>query len=331
MKQPVDILFTPLEEGTLPFYRVVLRGISQMCFQTNELTGLIFLVAVLIASPIGSVYLLVAAILGPLFRKLMGERKEVLSTGLPGLNPCLIALSLPVFFDAGWANIGMWGVLLVCIISAVLLVKLCLRILPFPTIALPFLIIFWILWAIEPHVSFLQPTELHLAAYHAFHPVTAVLFSLGQAIFSATIWSGLLFLLGLLVSNWRHAVVAFLGAIIGTMIAYYYSHVTPETANLGLYGFNGVLAAVAVFVTCGGRLRLSILGVLLATIFMPVIASFGVQTLSAPFVFATWIMLALGWIEDNWFGAQPTSHVVESGSDSESSTNDLSTKMGDNQ
>ena len=302
MKQPVDIVFTPLQEGTLPFYRVVLRGMSQMCFQSNELTGLFFLVAVFVASPIASVYLLMAAILGPLFRKLMGERKEVISTGLPGLNPCLIALSLPVFFDTGWTNIGMWGVLLVCIISAVLLVKLFLRILPFPMIALPFLIIFWILWAIEPHVSFLQPSDIHMATDHTFHPATAVLRSLGQAIFSATIWSGLLFLAGVFLSNWRHGIVAFCGAVIGTVVAYYYSHVTPESANLGLYGFNGVLAAVAVYVTCEGKIRLSILGALLATIFMPVIADFGVQTLSAPFILATWIILALGWIEVKWFG-----------------------------
>ena len=301
MKQPVDIIFPPVEDSELPFYRIVLRGISQLCLQTNELTGLFFLAAVLIASPIASAYLLVAAILGPLGRRLMGERKEVLSTGLPGLNPCLIALSLPVFFETGWTNIGMWVVLLMCIASAVLLVRLFLRILPFPIIALPFLIIFWILWAIEPHVDFLEPSNIHLTAYHTFHPIIAVLYSLGQAIFSATLWSGVLFLTGVLLSNWRHGVVALLGAVIGTTVAYYYSHATPESANLGLYGFNGVLAGVSVFVFCGGRLRLSILGALLATIFIPLIADFGVQTLSAPFVFTTWLMILLGWVEDNWF------------------------------
>ncbi|MEZ4548530.1 MAG: urea transporter [Thermodesulfobacteriota bacterium] len=301
MKQPVDIIFPPLEDGKLPFYRIVLRGISQLCLQTNELTGLFFLAAVFIASPIASAYLLVAAILGPLGRILIGERREVLATGLPALNPCLIALSIPVFFNTGWTNIGMWVVLILCIASAVLLVRLFLRIFSFPIIALPFLIIFWILWAIEPHVSFLQPSELHLAAYHTFHPVVAVLYSLGQAIFSATLWSGVLFLIGVLLSNWRHGVVALLGAVIGTFVAYYYSNVAPESANLGLYGFNGVLAAVAVFVTCQGKLRLSILGALLATIFIPLIADFGVQTLSAPFVFTTWLMILLGWVEDNWF------------------------------
>jgi hypothetical protein len=47
--------------------------------------------------------------------------------------------------------------------------------------------------------------------------------------------------------------------------------------------------------------RLSILGAVLATMMMPAIAKLGMQTLSAPFVFITWLMLGLGWIEDNWF------------------------------
>jgi hypothetical protein len=61
---------------------------------------------------------------------------------------------------------------------------------------------------------------------------------------------------------------------------------------------------VSVFVFCGGKLRLAILGALPATILMR-IADFGVQTLSAPFVFTTWLMLGLGWVEDNWFDVEP--------------------------
>jgi len=297
--------------------------------QSNELTGLFFLAAVLVASPISFVYVLVAAILGPAGRMLLGKRGSALGTGLPGLNPCLIALSLPAFFLTGWTNVGMWLVLIACIAVAVLLVRLFLAILPFPILALPFLIIFWVLWAIEPHVSFLQPTEFHLAAYHTFHPVIAVLFSLSGAIFAASMWSGILFLIGLLLSNWRHGVVGFLGAVIGTMVAYYYSNVPPESVNLGFYGFNGVLTAVAVFALCGGRLRLSVLGALLATIFIPVIAAFGVQTVSAPFVFTTWIMIWLGWVEDRWFGVQPVSQTAEPGAGSEESANNLGTKMED--
>ena len=50
-----------------------------------------------------------------------------------------------------------------------------------------------------------------------FHPLKAWLLSLGQAIFSPTIWSGLLFAAGVFLSNWRHGVVA----VIGTLVSHY--------------------------------------------------------------------------------------------------------------
>jgi urea transporter len=301
LKQAVDIIFPPIEHGKLPFYRVVLRSISSLAFQSNELTGLLFLIAALAVSPISAAYLLTAAIIGPLIRKLLGEKKDVLASGLPGLNPALLALSLPAFFVTGWTNIGMWIVLLVCIVIAVFLVLLFLRIFPFPIIGLPFLIIFWVLWALEPHLSFLEVSKLGIVPYHTFHPVVAVLFGLGQAIFCPSLWSGLLFLVGLFLSNWRYAVIALCGSIIGTIIALYYGHIAPEGVNLGFYGLNSVLGAIAVYVICGQKIRLSILAALLSAIFIPIIGSLGVQTLAAPFILSTWIILALGWVEDIWF------------------------------
>src|SRR5690606_27462918 len=98
---------------------------------------------------------------------------------------------------------------------------------------------------------------------------------------------------------------AIFGAVIATTVVYYYRDMNPADANFGLFGFNGVLTAVAVYEFCGGKLRLSILGALLATILTPVIAHFGVQTLSAPYALTTWLMLGLGWIEDHWFATPP--------------------------
>lgn len=291
----------------IPYWRIALRGCSQLCFQTNALTGLFFLAAVFVASPISAAYLAVAALLAPALRMLIGVEKDALQAGMPGLNPCLMALSLPAFFQTGWTNVGMWAVLLACVVIAAALVRLCVAVLPFPTLVLPFLVIFWTLWAIEPYVDFLQPIAFAARPSSEFHPVIAVLSSLGQAMFAASVWSGLLFAAGVFASNWRHGVIAVLGAVIGTAVSFYYHASDPTDANLGLYGFNGVLTAVAVFVLCGGKLRLSILGALLATILTPVVAAFGVQTLSAPFVFTTWLMLALGWVEDHWFSTQPAS------------------------
>jgi len=305
MSSPVDIIFGLVDPGRVPYWRIVLRGCSQLCFQSNELTGLFFLAAVLIVSPIAAAYLLVAAIIAPAGRMLLENRAPTLATGLPGFNPCLIALSLPAFFHTGWTDVGMWIVLLVSVASAVLLVRLFVAVLPFPILVLPFLIIFWILYALAPQLDVLQPIAFAVPQPTTFHPLTAVLSSLGESLFSPSVWSGLLFATGVLLSNWRHGLIAIFGATIGTVVSYYYHDADPASANLGLYGFNGVLTAVSVFVFCGGKLRLAILGALLATILTPVVAAFGFQTLSAPFVFTTWLMLALGWVEDHWFAVHP--------------------------
>ncbi|HUW72806.1 MAG TPA: urea transporter [Methyloceanibacter sp.] len=307
MKPLVDAILPPVKAGQVPYWRLVLRGCSQLCFQSNELIGVFFLAAVLVASPIAFGYLLVAGIMAPAGRMLMGDRGAVLSTGLPGLKPCLIALALPAFFETGWTNVGMWAVLVVCVAITIVLVRVCVAILPFPTLVLPFLIVFWTLYALAPDLEVLRPIKFGALAPDTFHPLTAVLLSLGQALFSPTILSGLLFVTGVLLSNWRHALIAVIGAVIGTVVSYYYRDVDAGSVNLGLYGFNGVLTAVGVFVFCRGKLRLAILGALLATIMTPAIADLGVQTLSAPFFFTTWLMLGLGWLEDHWFDVEKES------------------------
>lgn len=307
MSQPVDSIFPPVAPDQMPYWRLVLRGPAQLCFQSNELTGLFFLAAVLVSSPIAAAYMLVAAIIAPGGPMLLGVRREELTSGFHGLNPCLLAISLTAFFETGWTDFTMWGVLIASAAVTVLLVRVLLAILPIPLLALPFLLVFWTLYALEPYVGVLKPlAEPPVATVAAtFEPFSAVARSLGQGAFSPTILSGILFLCGLLISNWRHGVIALLGAIIGTTVSYYYHQVDPALVDLGLYGFNGVLAAVAVYVICGGKLRLAFLAALLATIIIPVVADFGVQSLSAPFVFATWLVLALGWFEDHWFAPPP--------------------------
>ena len=302
VKQPVDYLFAPREGGeNLPYYRLVLRGCSALCFQSNELTGLFFLAAVLIVSPIGAAYFLVAAIIAPGGRMLLGQRGAVLATGLPGLNTCLIGLSLPAFFHTGWTNVGMWVVLIVCVAITVVLVRVLVAAAPFPILALPFVLVFWAVFALAPHLGVLQPISPNISVATTLHPLIAVLSSLGESLFSPSVWSGLLFLAGILVSNWRHAIIAVIGAAIGTTVSYYYRHLDPESVNLGLYGFNGVLSAVAVYSLSDSKLRLAILGALIATIITPAFAALGLQAVSAPFVVATWLVLALGWVDRKWF------------------------------
>ena len=88
-----------VEDGQVPFWRIVLRGCSQCCFQTNEVTGVIFLVAVLTYSWEQSLLMLMGAVIGAAVGLLLRGERALLELGLFGFNSCLMALALGNFFD----------------------------------------------------------------------------------------------------------------------------------------------------------------------------------------------------------------------------------------
>ena len=278
---------------------------SQLCFQSNEFTGLVLLAAVLIVSPLAAAYVLVAAALAPAGRMLLGQRGPALAAGLPGLNPCLAALALPAFFQTAWSDIWMWLVLIGCVAATVVLVHVLVAILPFPILTLPFVIVFWTVYALAPHSSVLEAKPSGSAVPADFQLILATLSSLGEVVFAPSAWSGLLVLAGILVSNRRHAVVAVVGAVIGACVPYYYHSADPVSSDLGLYGFNGVVTAVAVYVLCGSDVRLAILGALVATIMLPAIAQLGIPPVTAPLVLSTWLLLMIGWLDQRLFAPPP--------------------------
>ena len=313
MTQPVEYCFPPVPEGAVPYWRIALRGCSQLCFQTNELTALFFIAGVLVASPLAAAYLVVAALVTPLCGKLLGEKRAMLETGFYGLNPCLIALAFPFFYQTSWTNGAMWLVLLVIVLSTILLTRFCLALVPFPTMVVPFLITMWILNALAPHWEFLHPVEFGPSTQTPVHFAKAIFTGLGEGIFCVNVWSGILYLIGVVLSHWRHAFLAFCGSAIGASVALFH-HAAGSDIDVGLYGFNGVLVAVSVFVFCGGSLRLSLFGAVLSTVLMTAMTPvLGANTLSAPFVLGTWIMMLLGWLELHWFNLPPEPAVPAEG------------------
>ena len=147
--------------------------------------------------------------------------------------------------------------------------------------------------------------------------VAAVAHGVGQALFQANTWSGILCLLGVALSDWRHASWAMVGSIVGIVVANY--HVTTaaraldperlverafaENLALGLYSYNTILPAIALF-----RWRRSLmpplLGILLSVPLTELAPMLGLPALSAPNVLATWLVLLLGFVEERGFDEQ---------------------------
>ena len=76
-----------------------------------------------------------------------------------------------------------------------------------------------------------------------------------------------------------------------------------DNIALGLYGYNAALAAVALFLWRRSVIP-PLLGMLLSVPLTELIPLLGLPALTAPFVLATWLVLAFGWLDGRLFREQ---------------------------
>jgi len=291
---------TPVEKS-FPFWRRVLRGFSQCAFQSNEVAGVLFVVAVATFNWRMAVCYVVSVVVGTFTAQALKGSGDLLDQGLYGFNCGLMGLALCNFFHPSPA---LWlSMVVLAIVTAAMTVAMS-KWVRFPFLAAPFVLTFWAMW---PLATPLGLTRVDFGTFpeapHAWG--AAIISALASALFSSGILSGVLFLAGLVVSNWRHAVVAVLGAFVANALAAQ-AGVAGGPINSGLVGFNGVLAALAAYVIIAADLRLAALGSLLATwLFSYVHRGAPVPALASGFVLASWLILLLGWLNPWFAGKQP--------------------------
>ncbi len=269
---------------------IVLRGIGQIMFQGHGGTGLCFLAGIAIASPIMLVGALIGAIVGPLTAYLASFNRSDLAQGIYGFNSTLVGLGTLFFLSPNF--VITWVLLVTGSVLAAVITFLAKRFLKFPTYTAPFVVVTWIIIAIAHAMS---GTGIDVA--HPNSPDTSrgfiyeVLRGEAEVMLGANVITGILFLVGIALSDRWHAAMAFLGSLVGTAIADYHGDPSQSIA-IGIYGYNGALAAIALFLQrkC---LTLPLLAAIVATLiteFFP--KELGVPALTAPFVLATWLLLA---------------------------------------
>jgi urea transporter len=290
-----------VELSKMPFWRQVLRGFSQCAFQTNEITGLLFVIAVAVSNWRMAALYVVAVVVGTLTARALKGIGDLLGLGLYGFNSGLIGLALGNFFEPA-PMLWLW-VVVFAIVAAALTVAMS-KWVPFPFVAAPFILTFWGLW---PLAGTLGLTPVNLGAFPAMDVMwgKSVLAALGSALFVPKLLSGVIFLAGIAVSNWRHAIVAMLGAFIANALAAQAGAV-GGAINFGFVGFNGVLAALAAYSLIKADLRLAIFASLLATwLASYVVRGFPAPVLASGFVLAVWLILLLGWLNPRFNGEKP--------------------------
>ena len=293
----------------------VLRGIGQVMFQDNPLSGLLFFIAIGWGSWAGGVPQvaiggLVAVVAGTLTAQWLRVDAAGLNAGLYGFNAYLTGIALPTFMASTpqlWVYVVLGGALSVVVMLALVNVF---KTWGVSVLTAPFVLITWLLLlgtnafaglegSALPPAGVIVPIDP--AAADPLRPVDflhGLLTSISQVFLKGHGPAALLLLAGLAVSSLSAAVFALLGAVVGLITAHALG-AESQLITAGLLGFNPVLTAIAlgaVFYRPSVRVVLytllaTVLSVIVQGAMIAAMAPFGIPTLTAAFVLVTWLFL----------------------------------------
>src|SRR5215203_1377492 len=279
----------------------LLRGVGQVMFQNNPLTGLLFLVGIFVNSfKLGGAGLLGLAA-STLAAYLLGADRALIRAGLFGFNGVLVGIALAFFFELDFL-LAIY-IVLDAAVSTVVMMALLNLLTPWdmPALTAPFVLPAWLLLFAVYQFDFLRPTSL--IAPLTPEPGAAVqtqlrelatgtgrltivnlvhghLRGVGEVMFEDNLLTGLIFLIAILVNSRISALFAVLGSAVALLTALALGG-DGFSIYHGLFGFNAVLCAIAL----GGLFYVltwkSVIYALLAAMFS-VIAFAAIAVLLAP-------------------------------------------------
>lgn len=267
------------------------RGIGQVMFQNNALSGLLMLIGIFLNSWQMGILAISGNIISTLTAHFSGYGRDDIKNGLYGFNGTLVGIAVGVFMEL---SIG--SLLLMAVASCVS--TWISRLFSFqrslPGFTAPFILSVWGLlgfctWVVPDMLLVSDTVTDTTQGINYFQTFS---FGIGQVMFQGNIWTGLLFLAGILINSRTAALYTVSGALFPIPLAFLLG-IDAETLNMGLMGYNGVLCAIAL----GDRTLKSLVwascSVLLSVILQIIGMNLGITTLTAPFVVSVWVIMGI--------------------------------------
>lgn len=310
---PVQISSTGLiVDGNAPrdfllgYLDSVLRGVGQVMLQNNSYAGLLFLIGISYNSTLFGLAALVGTAVSTGTAMLLAADRSLVRAGLFGFNGALVAIALLYFLQPDMLT---WGYVVVASACTTILMAAMLNFLgtwktppltaPFVFTALCFLLACARFGRL--HSTHVLPTAgLPKAAtvegvVSASTMVEGLFSGIAQVFFQGNVITGVLFVVGLLVSSRVACAAALLGSLIGLVVAWGMGAAEPAI-RYGAFGYNSVLTAIAlsgaVFVLDAASVAYGVLAVVAtAVVFAAASAALeplGMPALTLPFVLVVW-------------------------------------------
>ena len=259
------------------------RGIGQVMFQNNALSGLLMLVGILLNSWQMALLAIAGNVVSTLAAYFSGYSREDIRNGLYGFNGTLVGIAIGVFMPITVAS-------LLLLVAGSCLSTWIARLFGLQRLVsgftAPFIISVWMM------PSLLLPSGDAVTA-QTLSFLQAFCLNIGQVMFQGnTVLAGVFFLLGILVNSRINGLYTILGALLPIPFALLLG-VDYAALNAGLMGYNGVLCAIALGDKTWKGGVWAVMVVLLSVLLQIGGMEWGITTLTAPFVVAVWIVAGL--------------------------------------
>uniref|UniRef100_A0A670JFR7 Urea transporter n=1 Tax=Podarcis muralis TaxID=64176 RepID=A0A670JFR7_PODMU len=223
----------------------VLRGISQVMFVSNPLSGLLMLAGFLVQSPWITLTCCTGVIVSTLTALILCQERSAIAAGLYGYNGVLVGMLMAVFSDKGeyywWLLLPVALMSMTCPIFTSALASVFSK-WDLPVFTLPFnLALSMFVAATGPHNPFFPSTLIQ--------PVASILQSVpvgvGQVYGCDNPWTGGIIMVALFISSPLIFIHAVIGSALGVPAAL--SLATPfNNIYAGLWNYNSCLSCIAI-------------------------------------------------------------------------------------
>ncbi|MCX5517333.1 urea transporter [Kaistia defluvii] len=304
------------DHATLGFVDWSLRGIGQVVFQNNPLSGLIILLALFFNSAVYGAICILGVVVATATAVLLKADRGLIRDGLFGFNGALVGLALVAFTSADFRSGAMPSFhMTIYIVFAAAMTTIAFSTIatllgPHKVAALtsPFVLVGWLFLfavlkfaAIEagPLAKPVSPDQYDAAIAYALPTwYMGIGNAIGQIFFQDNWIAGYLIVIGIAVNSRISAGMALIGAAGAALVAGVFGG--PEGAiRDGLFGYNAALTAIALggffLVLTWRSFAYTLFGIVVTTWLWASVAIFlkpiGMPVLTSTFVLVTWLML----------------------------------------
>ncbi|AGF72952.1 urea transporter [Corynebacterium halotolerans] len=283
---------------TLSPVQYVLRGVSQIFFVENSVSGLLILVGLSFMDPRFAVLVMLGSMVQSIGGWFLGLREEV-RHGLMGYNGALVGAAAGLY--AGYTHVsvlltivGSFACVAVHELTRALFASSVLSRFSLPVSTAPFCIVAGLTFGAVGQLA--EPGELSTSTDLAAGVSLGLFNSFSEVLLADGLVCGLLIVAALLLCSPAAAGFGVGGAAVALAVATVVRGGVDETSS-GLYGYSAVLVTIALGAllwtdrSWAVRVLGSFIGVVLTLLIQPLLALTPVPVFTWPFLLAMWLVL----------------------------------------